>query len=74
MPSDWPMLTPQTQAILQQEALRAAVDALASQAEILAREMETGGLADRGGPDALRLLAALVRVGQFGDGATFGHA
>ena len=34
----------------------------ADQAEILAAQIETGILDDRGGPDALRLLAAITRV------------
>ena len=35
---------------------------VASQAEALAGVMEDGGLQDRGGPDALRLLAAVVQA------------
>jgi hypothetical protein len=36
--------------------------ALTLQAELLAAEIESGRLSDRGGADALRLLAAIVRV------------
>lgn len=52
----------QAQALLAGEALRHASETMAAQAELLAREMEFGTLADRGGPDALRLFAALVRA------------
>jgi hypothetical protein len=68
MSADWTTLSPDIQASLQREAMRQALDELAGRAEALAREMESGGLADRGGPDALRLLVALVRAG------TIGHA
>ena len=62
MLSDWTLLSDELQLTLSREALCQAGETIASQAEILAVEMETGGLADRGGPDALRLLAAVVRV------------
>ena len=58
---DWDLLSDDLQLALSSEALRRAVDTLAGQAELLAGEMEMGALADRGGPDALRLLAAVVR-------------
>ena len=35
---------------------------IAGQAEVLAGEIELGGISDRGGPEALRLLAAVVRL------------
>ena len=57
----WDLLSDELQIALSVEALRRAVDAVASQAEMLAGEMEAGALADRGGPDALRLLAAVAR-------------
>jgi hypothetical protein len=59
---DWDLLSDDVQLALSQEALTRAADTIARHAELLAGEMETGGLADRGGPDALRLLAAVVRV------------
>ncbi len=62
MPTDWNSLSEHLQLILSREAMRRASDMIAEQAETFAREMETGGLADRGGPDALRLLAAVVRM------------
>jgi hypothetical protein len=43
--------------------LQRAADSIASQAEMLADEIERGTLADHGGANALRLFAAVVRVG-----------
>jgi hypothetical protein len=62
MLSDWNLLSEELQLVLSREALRRAAEIIAGQAEVLAREIECGGLNDRGGPDALRLLAAVVRV------------
>jgi hypothetical protein len=62
MLSDWNCLSDETQLLLSRQALQHALANLAHQAEILAEQIETGVLADRGGPDALRLLAALARV------------
>ncbi len=59
---DWNLLSDDLQLILSREALRRAVETIASQAEILAAEMEEGGLADLGGPEALRLLASVARA------------
>jgi hypothetical protein len=39
-----------------------AVEMIIGQAETLAQEMEFGALPDRGGPEALRLLAAVARA------------
>ncbi len=47
--------------MLSREALRHAAAVVAEQAEALAAEFECGGLRDRGGVHALRLLAGLVR-------------
>ena len=58
----WHLLSDDAQLALSRRALRHAAETIASHAEILAREMEEGGLADRGGPEALRLLAAVVRT------------
>lgn len=74
MVADWNILSDNLQLVLSREALRRAVETIAGQAEVLADEIEVGTLADRGGADALRLLAAVVRVtGQDGLG-TAGHA
>lgn len=74
MVADWDILSDEVQLALAREALRRAVDTIAGQAEVLAQEMEVGTITDRGGVDALRLLAAIVRVtGQDSLGAV-GHA
>ena len=71
---DWNALSDDLQLALSGEALRRAAETIAGQAEILAAEMESGGLIDRGGPDALRLLANVVRAtGQTPLGSA-GHA
>ncbi len=62
MMRDWNLLSDEVQLALSREALRRAAETIAGQAEVLAAEMEIGGLLDRGGPDALRLLASVVRV------------
>lgn len=58
---DWNLLSDDLQLALSSAALRRAADTVADQAELLAGEMEMGILADHGGPDALRLLAAVMR-------------
>ena len=59
---EWNLLSEELQLSVSREALRRAAETIAEQAEVMAREMEAGGLADRGGTDALRLFAAVVRV------------
>jgi len=59
---DWNLLSDDLQLALAREALRQASATIAGQAEALAAEIEAGTLRDRGGPDALRLLAAVVRT------------
>jgi hypothetical protein len=61
MDPDWNALSEDAQLAVSREALRHAAVAIAGQAEQLAAEIEAGHLVDRGGPDALRLFAALVR-------------
>ena len=61
--ADWNSLTDEAQIALSQQALHRAAAQIAVQAELLADEIECGGLSDRGGPDALRLFAAMVRAG-----------
>lgn len=73
-PADWNLLTDEAQLTLSREALRRAAETLASHAEILAREMEDGALLDRGGPDALRLFAAVVRATNQDAFGAVGHA
>ena len=62
MSPDWDSLPEAIQIALSRVALSRAAATIATQAEVLAREMECGTLADRGGPDALRLFAAVIRV------------
>ncbi len=61
MLANWNLLSEPLQLALAREALLRAADTIAEQAEVLAKEMERGVLNDNGGPDALRLLAAVVR-------------
>lgn len=68
MPHDWTTLSDDAQVHLAREALTRASALIANQAEILAEEMELGHLADRGGPDALRLLAAIIRMNEAAPG------
>ncbi|HKM62390.1 MAG TPA: hypothetical protein VJY39_07850 [Acidisphaera sp.] len=62
MLSDWNLLSDDLQLALSREALRRASHTLASQAQQLAEEIEHGTITDRGGPDALRLLATVVLI------------
>jgi hypothetical protein len=62
MPDDWTHLSDSLQLALSREALSQASVIIAGQAELLADEMDAGRLEDRGGADALRLLAAIVRL------------
>ncbi len=73
-PRDWATLTDMQQLALSRAALHRASETIAGQAEILAGEIESGALDDRGGPDALRLLAALVRLPGRTDADPAGHA
>jgi hypothetical protein len=66
MRAEWSYLPDEVQLTLSREALRRAVSTLAQHAELLAEEMESGALSDRGGPEALRLFAAVVRATQNG--------
>ena len=70
----WNQLSEDLQIALSREALHRAAATIASQAEVLADEMECGGLADRGGADALRLFAAVVRVTDRDEMVPAGHA
>ncbi len=62
MIADWNMLSEQVQLQLSRKALRHASAGIAEQAEMLADQMEDGIISDRGGPEALRLLASIVRT------------
>ncbi len=58
----WVALSDDLQLALAEQALSRAAETIAGQAESLASEMEVGSLTDQGGPDALRLLAAVIRA------------
>ena len=73
-PAEWNELPDDLQLALSREALRRAAETLADHAELLAAEIEDGGLRDRGGPDALRLFAAVVRATQQDGFGVAGHA
>jgi hypothetical protein len=62
MSPDWDGLPDDLPLVLARAAMRRAAETIAGQAEALAGEIEIGGLADRGGPEARRLLAAVVRL------------
>jgi hypothetical protein len=70
----WDLLSEHQQLLITREALRRAAETIAGQAEVLACEMEIGTLSDRGGPDALRLLAAFVRLSGQETQEAAGHA
>jgi len=74
MPSEWNCLSEALQIEIAGEAMRHAVETVASQADELAAEIEAGMLADRGGPDALRLLAVLIRQTGTMRAGPVGHA
>ena len=74
MLSDWNLLSDDLQLTLSQAALCRAAETIAGQAEVLAREIEDGSLNDRGGPDALRLLARIVRLTGKAEMTPAGHA
>lgn len=71
---DWDILPDAVQLALAREALRCATDTIASQAEVLAQEMEAGSISDRGGIEALRLLVAIVRMTGQDSFGVVGHA
>ena len=60
--AEWNQMPEDLQIGLAREALSRAVAMIAEQAEALADEIERGSLTDRGGPNALRLFAAVVRI------------
>lgn len=62
----WNSLPDDLQLALAEQALQRAAETIAGQAECLASEMDNGTLKDQGGPDALRLLAAVLRANNTG--------
>ncbi len=59
---DWDVLSDDTQMQLAREAMQRASETIANHAEQLAGELESGDIGDLGGPEALRLLANMVRL------------
>ncbi len=74
MRANWDQLTDESQLRLSAAALRYAATIIAEQAELIALEMDEGRLEDRGGPDALRLFAAIVRLNNREAEMAVGHA
>jgi len=72
--ANWYALSDDLQLTLAREALRRASETLAEHADLLAAEMEAGTLLDQGGPDALRLFAAVIRATNRDGFATVGNA
>lgn len=72
--TDWHSISEPLQLQLAQEAMRQASANLAAYAEALAEEMESGFMSDRGGNEALRLFASLVRSVHAPPPMTVGHA
>lgn len=61
-PATWNPISDELQQFLSREALCRAAAVLGDHAELLAAEIDAGTLPDRGGPDAMRLFAAVVRA------------
>jgi hypothetical protein len=74
MSTDWNQMPEDLQIGLAREALSRAVGMIADQAEALADEIEHGRLADHGGPNALRLFAAVVRIDGADELTAAGHS
>jgi hypothetical protein len=62
MLAEWNILSEELQLAIAAEAIRKAAVIIANQAETLADEMDDGAIPDAGGPDALRLLAQIIRL------------
>ena len=74
MPTDWTHLSDELQLLISRTALLHAAQALAAQADLLAEEMDAGALRDKGGPEALRLFASVVRASHEDPYCVAGHA
>lgn len=72
--NEWTLLSDNLQLMVSRAALRYAAEAIAAQADLLAREIDMGALSDQGGAEALRLLAAVVRAGGGDRLEVAGHA
>ncbi len=72
--TEWHSISEPLQLQLAQEAMRQASANIAAYAEALAEEMEGGFMSDRGGNEALRLFATLVRSLNAPSTEMVGHA
>jgi len=72
--TEWNLLPEPQQLQLATEALRQASSRLANYADALAEEMDAGAMPDRGGEEALRLFANLIRAVHASERAGVGHA
>jgi hypothetical protein len=72
--TEWNLLPEPQQLQLATEALRQASSRLANYADALAEEMDAGAMPDRGGEEALRLFANLIRAVHVSERAGVGHA
>ncbi len=71
---DWNLLSDEAQLRLAREAMQRASETIAGHAEQLAIEIEAGEIADLGGPEALRLLATMLRLNARGTMVAVGTA
>lgn len=62
MVADWDSLSEDLQMTISQAAISQAAGLIAERAELLAEEFDSGALPDRGGGEALRLFAELIRI------------
>ena len=62
MIAEWNTLPEPLQLYLARQAFQQAAETIADQADALAGEFDAGTLSDRGGAEALRLMAAIVRA------------
>ena len=69
----WESLDERSQLALSRAALDRAIGIIACRAESLACEIESGGIPDQGGVEALRLFASLTRCASLSASAIYGQ-
>ena len=62
MDAEWDTLSEELQLTISQAAISQAAGLIAERAEMLADEFDLGAMSDRGGAEALRLFAELIRI------------
>lgn len=62
MDAEWDSLSEELQLTISQAAISQAAGLIAERAEMLAEEFDSGAMSDRGGAEALRLFAELIRI------------